>query len=685
MSILRNSPVPCGIIVTVILASSLGAESVFDLKPFVVVAPHVAKADAFVTGERIRSAKPVDLATSLANEMPGVALSRRGPVAGDIVLRGLSRDNIVITVDGMPTYCACPNRMDPPAFHVSSQQIEAVSIRTGPFSVEEGASVGGTILVGTRPAGPDPFLNAHVYAGRFGYRAAGLSAGIAPDGSRFRASGGVYHQSGEVYEDGSGIPFTLFDGTNFLPAYVDREAFSVTTAEARVRAVLSPKTVVKLHYGYQDGGDVLYPGLRMDAVKDSMHRGALILERKVDEWWADSLEGVLSFSTVDHDMTDSYRKSSVMNPAFLERGFMMRTEAASSHRGIRIKAERVAGESAVRYGLDVNRRHWDADNRIMMLENSMIPNVRVLKYGLWAVRETRTGPWAWEAGARLDLARSKARDDLSFLRSYRGNAGDTASDFLPSAYVLLNRQIGENASLYGGIGHAARVPDPQERFINLDRPADKPDWVGNPGLDPVRVTEIQAGARLAWDSLNIVVNTHYSWLADYIYLSRFSTENGMATSYENIDARLYGAEVTVAIPVGGQVSLNAGLSYNRGRKVTRPPGATNDRLAEIPPLRGMVGCEYGTEALRIRLEAQFQDQTSRIDADLNERELDGFVVLNFSAAFKAADRITVSGGIDNILDETYAVANAYVRDPFSSGVVVNEPGRFAYVRLAVAY
>ena len=119
------------------LSADTEAMPVYELEPVVVVAPNLWIPESDVYRESISSAKPVDLAAILSSQLPAAALTRKGPLAGDIVLRGFTRDNVVITVDDNKTFCACPNRMDPPAFHVSSQQIEAVSVRTGPFSVDQ--------------------------------------------------------------------------------------------------------------------------------------------------------------------------------------------------------------------------------------------------------------------------------------------------------------------------------------------------------------------------------------------------------------------------------------------------------------------------------------------------------------------------------------------------------------------
>jgi len=41
--------------------------------------------------------------------------------------------------------------------------------------------------------------------------------------------------------------------------------------------------------------------------------------------------------------------------------------------------------------------------------------------------------------------------------------------------------------------------------------------------------------------------------------------------------------------------------------------------------------------------------------------------------------------VDNVFDQTYAVSNSFVRDPFNSGIIVNEPGRFVFVRAGLEF
>lgn len=667
------------------LLADTEAMPTYQLDPLVVVAPNLWVPEVELYRGTVSSAKPVDLAAILSAQLPAVALTRKGPLAGDVVLRGFSRDNVVITVDDNKTFCACPNRMDPPAFHVSSQQIEGIRVRTGPFSVDQGGSIGGLVAVRTTAPADESFARLYGYFGSFDYLAAGVTGGLAVTDA-LSALGGLYFQRGGVYEDGSGVPFTQLPGTNYRPGFFDADAFEVITAEGKAAYAFGNQGSVTFNYAYQDASDVLYPGLRMDAPKDTMNRASVALRLPVTGSMADSLEASLAFSHVDHDMRDTFRTSlNNMGGAFVDRGYFMRTEATSTFIGGRLDfSKRLSANSLFRYGLDANRRLWDADNIIGMQRNDMLPDTVSEGGGAWGVYERRQAPWALETGFRMDLKTSEAREDLSFLQGLRGTATNGRTDLLPSFYGLVSRDLSDALNAYAGLGFASRTPDPQERYMNLDRPMMNTDWVGNPDLDPVRNLELQGGLRWKQAAFDAQVSAFHAWLFDYIYLARLNTGPG-ATTYENIDARLYGFSADAGWKAGEHLRFEAGLAWQEGVKESRPPTATDDVLGEVPPMRARLAARFTLGGFTARAEGQFQADLDRIDPDLGEIPVDGWSVLNLAAGYRWSDRFSLSAGVDNALDESYAVSNSFVRDPFRSGVVVREPGRFWFMRAGLEF
>lgn len=662
----------------------------YDLAPFVVVAPNVWSAQASVLRDQISSAKPMDLASTLSAAMPSVALTRRGPLAGDLVLRGFSRDNILITVNDNQTFCACPNRMDPPAFHLSSQQIESIQIRKGPFSVDQGSSVGGAIAVRTTASTETAFARAYGYVGRFNYYAAGATFG-APVSNSFALIGGAYYQRGDAYKTGSGLRFTELPGTNFLPQFRDTKAFEVISFESTASLRLSGGGQLTANYAYQDAKDVLYPGLRMDAPTDTMNRIAVTLNLPVSMGIADSIEANVAYSHVDHDMTDARRTSvNNMGGQFVVRGYFMRTQATSAFASLRLGLRKAIGESSLlRYGIDTGRRYWDADNIIGMMPNDMLPDTVSDKTGAWAVLEHRQNGWSFESGGRLDYAKTRARKDISFVQSIQNTTTNDQTDVLPSLYALLSRDITPSLTLYTGLGMATRLPDPQERYINLDRPMANPDWVGNPDLKPVRNIEWQGGMQWRKSAFDARLSIFHAWVADYIYLVRLNPIPGIApggaTSYANIDVRLYGLTLDGGWNLNDILRIEGGLSWQRGVKSERPLNVTNDVVAEIPPLRARIAALFAYAAITAKAEVEFQDDLKRIDADLGERELDGWAIVNLAAGWRIHKHVTLSAGVDNLFNKDYAVANAYLRNPFGAGNTLPEPGRFWYLRAGIEF
>jgi iron complex outermembrane recepter protein len=668
------------------LFAATEAMPVYELEPVVVVAPNVWIPESDIYRESISSAKPVDLAAILSSKLPAAALTRKGPLAGDIVLRGFTRDNVVITVDDNQTFCACPNRMDPPAFHVSSQQIEAVSVRTGPFSVDQGGSVGGTIAVRTSPPSGEPLGRLYGYYGSFDYFATGITGGYSLN-DNLNGLGGFYYQRGGVYEDGDGIRFTQLPGTNYQPQFFNKTAFEVYTAEAKAAYILSNDATLMINYAFQDAQDVLYPGLQMDSPSDTMNRASVVFQLPVELDIADEIEVSISFSHVDHDMRDSFRTSvNNMGGAFVSRGYFMRTQAESFFLSGRLEFNKVLADDAhLRYGIDIKRRYWDANNIIGNQTNDLLPDTVNDSTGVWGVYEQRIGTWAFETGTRFDLARSEANEDISFLQSVRGTNTNKRSDALPSAYGLISRDLTDALNAYAGVGFASRMPDPQERYMNLNRPMANPDWVGNPDLNPVRNLEVQSGLRWSSEHFDAQISAFHSWVFDNIYLAQLNATPTGATSYENIDARLYGISADTGWNALEHFRVEVGIAWQEGIKETRPANSTNDTLGEIPPLRARLAALVNYNEFSAKAEIQFQDDFERADPDIGEAAVDGWAVLNLAVSYRFTENFSLSAGIDNVLNETYAVSNAFVRDPFRSGVIVNEPSRFWFVRTGVEF
>lgn len=666
------------------LTSTHGATTV-SIQPYAVPAVPILFEDVS-PAESVENQKPVDVAEILARELSSVAYIRKGPVAGDFLLRGLGRDNVLVTLDGGRICGACPNRMDPPAFHVSTNQIDSISVRPGPFDVEDGGVVGGIVRVNTATDLSGNFGEISVFGGSFNSFDGSLAGGWLGESSQLSGSAG--YRRGDPYEDGSGklVTDAPKGPAAYKPADRDRTAYSIFNGDAR--AILSTeKADWILTGGTNLADDVLYPGLRMDAPYDRSYRAGLSYQRNEPVPVADQWALQVSASTVDHLMDDRFRRSSASSPAWRQRGYMMRTEADTLFWTARARASKDTGHVLWKYGTGFDERRWNADNVIMNQQNDMIPDVRVRALNLWTHAAWEGESWDFEAGARLEAAQSRARDSLAFLQSVRGTDANKEEDLLPSGYLLARRPLNDALWLQLGLGHGERLPDPQERYINLNHPNPMmPDWIGNPDLDPATNTEFQARVGGSTESVDYSLGGFYAFLGDYIYLASLPGAGSRVRTYENIDAELFGLDASLGWTVVESFRIEGSLAWQRGRKLTLASGNNDRDLGEIPPLSGRVaGIWDFHEQASLTAETLLADAQEDLDTDLGEQRIDGYAILNLRLSWQVSDTFRLGVGVDNIFDETYAVNNAYLRDPFSAGVVVNEPGRFAYARLTARF
>ncbi|MEF3191407.1 MAG: TonB-dependent receptor plug domain-containing protein, partial [Campylobacterales bacterium] len=157
---------------------------------------------AALSAEEIKFTRQSDLGEILSQTIPSIQAVRASAVGTDITVRGFKRDDVTVTIDDAKVCGACPNRMDPPAMHVSSAQIERVEVQEGPFNVRHSGSMGGSVEIDTKK--PKPGLEAELSAtvGSFGYQKYGVT--VNGGNQKLRAIAGYSYETSDQYEDGDG-------------------------------------------------------------------------------------------------------------------------------------------------------------------------------------------------------------------------------------------------------------------------------------------------------------------------------------------------------------------------------------------------------------------------------------------------------------------------------------------------
>jgi len=629
----------------------------------------------------VRESSAKDVGEALT-KLEGIWKIRKGGIANDVVLRGFYRDNINVLIDDDRVYAACPNRMDPPAFHVDFSQVERIEIIKGPFDVRHQGSMAGLVNIITKKPEKGFHLKLNASAGSFNF--INLSPVVSYADDKFNILVGYSYKYSKPYKDGDGKKITEY--ANYKPQFINSKAFEINTYWTKLGFKPIENHSVEFSYTKQDARHVLYPYLRMDAIYDKTDRFNMNYQIDGISDTLKSLKFHLYYTKVDHWMDDRYRTSAGSNL------WSMATDAKSKAYGGRLEAN--LGDLTL--GFEAYKRNWDAVNYMGMMTQFAIPNVDTESFGLYGeYKKNLSDRLRLVAGLRLDTTKTKAdssKANTNLYFAYKNTRSTSKTDTYPSGNIQLFYELQKGTELFVGLGHSVRVPDAQERYFALRRMGT--DWVGNPELKPSKNTELDLGIKHSTDKALIKATAFYSYVQDYITVHNQSKVNSVpgvmnsqARSYENVNAQFFGGEVDLRLSLTQELFLFGGMSYVQARKETKPGSPKNinsSNVAEIPPLKTRIALRYDKGTYFGEVETILSATQYRVDTDLNEQKTSGYGVVNVKVGgnFKG---FTLNAGVDNVFDKKYFEHLSYLRDPFAIGVKVPEPGRTFYVNVSYTF
>lgn len=628
----------------------------------------------------VRESAAKDVGEALAG-LDGVWKIRKGGVANDVVLRGFQQGNIAVLINGARIHGACPNHMDPSAFHVDFAEVETVQVTKGPFDIRNQGSLGGSVNIVTKSRADGLHITPNFSAGSFGFYNPSIDASYSS--GAWSASGGYSHRRSELYRDGNGRRISEY--ANYSAAGRSTDAFDVGTGWGDFGVVLPRNQRLTFSYTRQQGGLTLYPYLMMDALFDNADRAGVSW---VAREWSPLLRRIEVqgyFTRVRHWMTDELRVSS----ASLARPYSMATFAGTRTWGGRVEAE-LPGTLV---GIESYRRGWDAVNTIRMLgmyvDQASIPGVQMSVNGAYAQHRRTLGRLELTLGGRIDAAVTRAHPNAlnrALYHAYQNTRTDSNTDAGPSGTVWGAYRLAEGVELFAGAATVMRPPDAQERYFALKRGGS--DWVGNPDLALVRNNELDAGVNIRARRVSFRPTVFYSRLSDYVTLysqpklnSAEGVVNGAARSYANVPARVYGGEVSYGLSLSRALLLAGGASYTRGYRLAGARVPVVADLAEMPPLKTRLSLRYGQRSFFVEAEGRAAASQTRVDWQLLEQRSPGYALFGLRGGMHRGP-LNFAAGIDNVFDRFYYEHLSYQRDPFRTAVRVPDPGRTLYVSVS---
>ncbi|MFZ5465696.1 MAG: TonB-dependent copper receptor [Pseudomonadota bacterium] len=674
----RPHPIALGILASAVI----GAAQADELAPLQIQASALGDTPnvEVITPADIDTRIPLDAGEAL-REVNGVSASRMSQHGVDPIIRGQSATQLNVLLDGGYVHGGCPNRMDPPTSFASMDTYDRVVVEKGMQSVQHGmGGSGGTILFerDTAAKAATPGVSG--------------SAGIAgsSNGLDYGVHGDVLYSNGKAY-------LRAFAERKEASDYEDGEGREVPSATEKNAGGVIAGYRIGEHAGIEGtieasrADDTLYAGADMDAPKDDMNAYRL-------KYWNQNLGGAIDGvkveawrSDVEHLM-DNYSLRANSNPAMYR--------AAPSEvttQGARLTlTSRPASELKLDYGLDmqdVNREGW--------VMNPANPANKL--FWLWPDAELRSlggfveGQYALssqqrlKAGLRVDGASSSLNEGLANTiathmmvpANIRAEAREDQDNTSVGGLLRYEHDLNKNLTAFAGLSRSVRQPDATERYVLKASPSGI-SWLGNPSLAPEVHHQLDIGVNGKAKGVKWEAVLFYDDVSDFVLRDinngRVAGVSNTATIYRNVDATLFGAELSGQWMFAPDWHAHGALAY---------VNAQNDNdgrnIAQIPPLNGRIGLDYSASNWHAGGRVRFTAQQHEIDtaSGLDTVETPEYAVLDIYGGYQFTRSTSLKLGIDNLFDRLYAehVNRAYAGVFGNPSDRIYEPGRTFWARL----
>ena len=590
----------------------------------------------------------------LLARLPGVRMIQRANFAAEPVVRGYQGGQISLTIDGMPVYGACVDKMDPASSYVEPENLAAVEVSKGASDLGRGSQIGGAVdLVTERP--------------RFGVPlAAEAEVGVESNGLARRVRGAANWSAGRLAVRASG---SYRGSGDYAPGggdAIETSGYAKRNLAAAATLRLAEGHALTAQLVTDDAWLIGYPALLMDAVLAQARIGSLAYEGRAPG--LDRLDARLYRNRVDHTMDDRYRNVLARE---VMRGMFMPMGGYSDVLGGRVEAGRTVAGTGLALSADVHRLRQFGDMtmyslfpgiRDMVLLN--VGDVEALNAGLTLeARRPLTDRLTVSASGRLDAtSRDVGREAMRQLFERRTGDPDVSRRMLlPSVNATASYALSPRTHLRLTLADAGRLPTVVEQYGHyVYNYVDGYFYTGDPDLKPERSRQVELGVAHAGGRVAIEAAVYAHQLSDLVIgLADNEVVGGLAGStyrfrlYDNADRGwMAGGEVSAFARLGAGLEAVASVSAAYGQNLT-----FDEPLPMIPPVGGVAALRYDRGGLFGEVEgrwARAQDRVARFT--YAERPTDGFAVFAIRGGWRpdgAASGLRLQAGVENVLDTFY--------------------------------
>lgn len=269
----------------------------------------------------------------------------------------------------------------------------------------------------------------------------------------------------------------------------------------------------------------------------------------------------------------------------------------------------------------------------------------------------------------------KLNDKLDAVIGWRFQNDDDFGDhnaFKLSTKYRFYEQNDLLADLRFSYGQGYRVPNLKERFYSFDHSHLGYIVIGNPNLKPEQSDSYQLGLSLVKNDLwNADINLFWNDIKDLIQTDydNAAVINGITQySYSNVaQAETKGIETTAQWQLSPQTRLNAAYTYTQAKDKS-----TDLDLTRRPEHIARLGVDYAfTDALDFSLRARYQ--SDEFGDSANKYTSPDWFSLDGQIEWQFSPYLTAFAGMDNIFDEQRDFSAAFDYRPIA--------GRYSYMGL----
>lgn len=658
----------------------------------VVTAPRLTATDAATEADEELSTGP-DGAAFIARQ-PGAAVVANGALSGQVQMRGLFGERILLRINGQRFATGGPNAMDPAMHYAPMMLIDRIEIARGISPVRDGPGLGGgvnTILKHARfgdgsSLSPQIDLTSQYRSADDSVAMGGLVA-LASDSLRLGVIGS--------YETGDDI---RFPGGRIGSTSFHRAVYGV---QAGFRA--GPGEF-SLEYRRQDTGRSGNPPFAMDIVYFHTDFARAGFEGDLNDNLR--LELHANYTGVSHRM-NNYE----LRPA----PTVAMTRQSDTY------ADTMAADASLRFGSADRHIRVGADFELIdkgyVLYNPLSPAFFI--HPLDRASSDRVGGFVeWRSGfgaIESELGLRVDRHGASTGASRFGPGVPAGPVNLANAFALADRNwsgtsVDASLRLWADMGaftprltlaHKTRAPSLIERYSWLPTEAsgglaDGNIYVGDVNLKIEKALIAELGVDWQGDNAYARPVIYYRRVNDFIQGVPFDATPGILNTpveivsngsgdptplrFANTDALIWGADIAFGAKIAGPLRIDGVASYVRAERTD-----ITDNLYRMAPANGRLAVSWEESRWSISVEGQFIARQNHVSATNTEAPSAGYVLANISGYWLIRDGVRLDLGIENLFDTYYlehlAGYNRITGSDVPLGSRLPGAGRSAFARI----